>query len=205
MNSYDIDIEIQKIINKLYSELPIIKWDNWLEINSKEEYIEYVLKHTGLYSVESLFTKIKMDKTESKRLSINKDTVLDQEPQSKPLIFCHTSGTTDSRTSALKWYRMSLSNIKKHWAPGMKAIFESSGLNKKNSAVIFVPSRLNSDGLNEANGKHRLENTKEERQRSIKAIPSHSKNAKRDAETYQRSTIEQSRLMKRDFFPLFNI
>ena len=59
MISFDIDIETQKIFNKLYSNLPIVKWPNWLDISSKEEYLDYVLKHSGLYDVDELFKKIK--------------------------------------------------------------------------------------------------------------------------------------------------
>ncbi|NVM16504.1 MAG: hypothetical protein HWN80_02230 [Candidatus Lokiarchaeota archaeon] len=153
MLSFDLDIETQKIINKLSSELPLVEWVDWLEINSKEDYLDYVLKHSGLNNVDNIFTKVKMEKTESTSFSINKETLLEQANKEEPLILCHTSGTTDSRTSALKWFQISISNIKRTWAPGMKAIFESSGLNKNNSVVIFVPSRLEVDGLNEENGK----------------------------------------------------
>ncbi|MFX0074582.1 MAG: hypothetical protein ACFE96_04025 [Candidatus Hermodarchaeota archaeon] len=156
MISFDLDIKTQKIINHLYSELSIDKWVNWLDISSKQEYLDYVLNHSGLFIVDDLLTKIRTEKTESRNLSINKERILDHAPKGEALVFCHTSGTTDSRMTALKWYQMSLSNVKNYWAPGMKAIFESSGLNKKNSAVIFVPSRLETDGYNEENEKHIL-------------------------------------------------
>lgn len=153
MKSFDLDFEAQKIINSLYSELLLTNWVNWLEINSKEDYLDYVLKHTGLGNIDDILIKIEKEKTESKSLSIDKETLTDQLSKDQSLILCHTSGTTDSRTSALKWFRMSFSYVKRNWAPGMKAIFESSGLSKKNSVVIFVPSRLEIDGVNAKNGK----------------------------------------------------
>ncbi|NVM37119.1 MAG: hypothetical protein HWN81_16090, partial [Candidatus Lokiarchaeota archaeon] len=67
---------------------------------------------------------------------------------SDSLVFCHTSGTTNSNLSMLKWFYMTKDIVKRQWAPGMQAIFESSGLDSKSSAVIFVPSRLKFDGLN---------------------------------------------------------
>ncbi|MBY9014989.1 MAG: hypothetical protein KGD68_04785 [Candidatus Lokiarchaeota archaeon] len=153
MPTFDIDKKTQKIINELYSELPTIKWRNWLDINSKQDYLNNVLKNSGLENVDDIFTKIKSEKIKSSSLSINLETLLNQAPNGEPFIICHTSGTTDSRISALKWYQMTFSNVKRYWAPGMKAIFESSGLKKTNSAVIFVPSRLEFDGLNNVNGK----------------------------------------------------
>ncbi len=153
MPIFDIDKKIQKIINELYSELHTIKWSNWLNINSKQDYLNQVLKNSGLDNVEDIFAKIKSEKIKSSSFSISLETLLNQAPNGEPFIICHTSGTTDSRLSALKWYQMTFSNVKRHWAPGMKAIFESSGLKKTNSAVIFVPSRLEFDGLKEVNGK----------------------------------------------------
>lgn len=153
MKSFDLDFEAQKIINNLYSELSLANWVNWLDISSKEDYLDYVLRHTGLGNIDDILIKIEKEKTDSKSFSIDKEALIYQLSKDESLILCHTSGTTDSRTSALKWFRMSLSNIKRNWAPGMKAIFESSGLNKKNSVVIFVPSRLENDGFNKTNGK----------------------------------------------------
>jgi hypothetical protein len=47
---------------------------------------------------------------------------------------------------------MSTPLIKRLWAPGMKAIFESSGLNSNSSAIIFVPSRMHFDGVTNYDG-----------------------------------------------------
>ena len=60
---------------------------------------------------------------------------------------CHTSGTSDSNINGLKWFHMTKSIIQQLWAPGMQAIFESSGLKSNSSAVIFIPSRMNFDGI----------------------------------------------------------
>ncbi|MFX0010852.1 MAG: hypothetical protein ACFE9R_11085 [Candidatus Hermodarchaeota archaeon] len=153
MNLFDLDLETQKTINELYSDLSITKWNNWLDIDSKQEFLNYVLNNSGLYVVNDLYTRIKKEKTNSRSFSTDLESEIKQANKDEPLIFCHTSGTTDSRTSALKWYKMSMSNVSRYWAPGMKAIFESSGLNKKNSVIIFVPSRLEIDGTNEVNRK----------------------------------------------------
>ena len=51
---------------------------------------------------------------------------------------------------------MSKDIVSRYWAPGMQAIFESSGLNSEKSAVIFVPSRTNLDGINYLNDKQYL-------------------------------------------------
>ena len=151
MSSFDLDLETQKTINELYSDLSITKWNNWSDINSKQEFLNYVLNNSGLHAIDDLYTRILKEKTNSRSFSIDLENEIKQPHKDGPVIFCHTSGTTDSRTSALKWYRMSISNVRRYWAPGMQAIFESSGLNKKNSVIIFVPSRLEIDGSNEVN------------------------------------------------------
>ncbi|MFX1599876.1 MAG: hypothetical protein ACFFB6_04700, partial [Promethearchaeota archaeon] len=106
------------------------------------------LKNSGLASINEIFEKVKTEKTNSKALSIDLYNFLKNYHASKPLIVCHSSGTTNNDLSALKWLHMSQDIIQRYWAPGMQAIFESSGLNPKSSIVIFVPSRLKNDGIN---------------------------------------------------------
>ncbi len=153
MNSFDFDLETQKIFNKQFSDIPRTDWKKWLEISSKEEYEELAIKNSGLSSIEDVFERIKKEKTDSKELSIDPYNLLDKTDKSEDLIVCHSSGTTNSDLSALKWLHMSKEIIENYWAPGMQAIFESSGLTSTSTVVIFVPSRLQNDGLNLYNEK----------------------------------------------------
>ncbi|MFX1346222.1 MAG: hypothetical protein ACFFBC_12555 [Promethearchaeota archaeon] len=153
MESFDFDEEVQNSFNKLFLEIERINWKQWLEIDSREEYEELVLKLSGLSSVSDLFNRIKSETTDSRSFSINLNDFLNNEEVADPIIFCHTSGTTNSNLSMLKWYHMTRDHIKRQWAPGMQAIFESSGLDTNSSAIIFVPSRLKLDGLQELGDK----------------------------------------------------
>ncbi|MFX1376335.1 MAG: hypothetical protein ACFFA0_11010 [Promethearchaeota archaeon] len=148
MNSFDFDLKTQKIFDKQFSNITSTNWKKWLDISSKEEYEELALKNSGLSSINDIFEKIKTEKTNPKALSVNLYEFLRDFRSSDPLIICHSSGTTNSDISALKWLHMSKNIIQNYWAPGMQAIFESSGLNSKSSVVIFVPSRLKTDGIN---------------------------------------------------------
>ena len=153
MKSYDFDEKVQNNFNKSFSDLERINWKKWLEIDSREEYEELVLKLSGLSSVSDLFNRIKNETTDSRSFSIDLKDFLNNEVVSDPLIFCHTSGTTNSNLSMLKWFHMTRDHVRRQWAPGMQAIFESSGLDTNSSAIIFVPSRLKFDGLQELGDK----------------------------------------------------
>ncbi|TFF99783.1 MAG: hypothetical protein EU541_04070 [Promethearchaeota archaeon] len=152
MPHFDFDIKTQEIINRNYSIKPDTNWKNWLKLNSSEEFIEYCLENSGLLQTSEIFEKIKNTHTNSRELSVELEEFLTTKSFSKPPIMCHTSGTTNSNPSALKWFYLSTPLIKRLWAPGMKAIFESSGLDANSSAVIFVPSRMHFDGVNNHNG-----------------------------------------------------
>ncbi|MFX1477630.1 MAG: hypothetical protein ACFFCI_05830 [Promethearchaeota archaeon] len=148
MNSNDFDSEIQSIFNNSFFDIKSTDWKKWLEISSKDEYIELVLKNSGLSSIKNIFDKITTDKNSSNLLSIDFYNYISEYDEFEPLIVCHSSGTTNSDISALKWFHMSKEIVQRYWAPGMQAIFESSGLSSKSSVIIFVPSRLSLDGLN---------------------------------------------------------
>ncbi|UCC18367.1 MAG: hypothetical protein JSV62_09645 [Promethearchaeota archaeon] len=147
MNSFDFDLETQKIFDKEFSDIPSSNWQKWLEIDSREEYEELSLKLSGLSSIEDIFSKIESEITDSRSFSIDLEDFLKKDQGSDSPIFCHTSGTTNSKLSMLKWFYMARDIVKRQWAPGMQAIFESSGLDPKSSAIIFVPSRLKFDGI----------------------------------------------------------
>ncbi|MFX1257255.1 MAG: hypothetical protein ACFFAN_05325 [Promethearchaeota archaeon] len=149
----DFDLEIQKIFNNILTDLRAYKWKDWLKIKTKEEYEEFALKLSGLNSIEDIYERIKKEKSNSVNLSVDLYSYVVSSLGSDILIMCHTSGTTNSNLSRLKWFHMSKSLIQRLWAPGMRAIFESSGLNSKNSAIIFVPSRINFDGIRLIEGK----------------------------------------------------
>ncbi|MFW9829985.1 MAG: hypothetical protein ACFFEY_20625 [Candidatus Thorarchaeota archaeon] len=153
MTSFDFDFETQKIFNKQFSQIPRTDWKKWLDISSKEEYEELAIKNSGLSSTEDIFERIKKEKKDSKELSIDPYNLLEKTDTSEELIVCHSSGTTNNDLSALKWLHMSKEVIQNYWAPGMQAIFESSGLTSTSTVVIFIPSRLQNDGLNLYNEK----------------------------------------------------
>jgi len=152
MSIFDFDSRVQTILNKVYAENEPVDWKKWLEFSSSEEFEEACLTNSGLDSVENFFDKIKEIKTSSKSFSLDLETFLENYNKSYIPVICHTSGTTNSKLSALKWFFMSKEVVKRNWAPGMQAIFESSGLTNKNSAIIFVPSRIKHDGLQDYAG-----------------------------------------------------
>jgi len=147
MKCFDFDESAQKVLNDSFSDIEPTNWKRWLEISSSEEFEELCLKNSGLSSVNEIFKRATSEITDSRSFSINLEKFLSDYNHSYTPILCHTSGTTDSKISALKWFFMSKSVTQKNWAPGMQAIFESSGLDSKSSAVIFVPSRIKLDGL----------------------------------------------------------
>ncbi|TXT59085.1 MAG: hypothetical protein BAJALOKI1v1_1480002 [Promethearchaeota archaeon] len=153
MITFDFDRGTQAIINKHYAVEAPIAWKDWLKINSKEEYIEACLRNSGLSDIDKLSERLKKARTDSRELSVDKEQYLASTNSREPYIFCHTSGTTNNDPSALKWFHISKTLIERLWAPGMRAIFESSGLDSRGSAVIFVPSRMLFDGINEYLGK----------------------------------------------------
>ena len=154
MISKDFDPDVQFIFDKLFSDIQPTNWKKWLDISSKEDYLDLVLKNSGLSRVADIFERISKEKTNPTKMSIDIYEYLANFYGSEPLIVCHSSGTTNNDLTSLKWLHMSKEIVKLYWAPGMQAIFESSGLNSKSSVVIFVPSRLNTDGLNKFENKN---------------------------------------------------
>jgi hypothetical protein len=147
MICFDFDRNVQNILNNSFSNIQPTNWKNWLDISSSEEFIDLCLKNSGLSSVENIIKRVSSEITDSRSFSIDLENFLSNYNKSYIPIICHTSGTTNSMLSALKWFFMSERVVERNWAPGMQAIFESSGLDSKSSAVIFVPSRTNLDGL----------------------------------------------------------
>ncbi|MGD2249121.1 MAG: hypothetical protein PVF58_12010 [Candidatus Methanofastidiosia archaeon] len=140
---YDFDVNVQKIIQELYSHILVSDWRKWLSISSPEEYMDTVFKISGLSSAD--FDTIKTKVTNPKEFSVDVNSFAAK--QDTPAVFCHTSGTSGGTISDIKWFYMSEELVSRLWAPGMKAIFESSGLHHGSLAVIFVPSRAQGDGL----------------------------------------------------------
>ncbi|MFX0006989.1 MAG: hypothetical protein ACFFA7_17760 [Promethearchaeota archaeon] len=152
MNFFDFDLGVQNIFDKQFSNIPSTDWKKWLDISSKEEYEDLSLRNSGLSSIDDIFGRILKDKLNSKYLSVERHSYLEKYKGSRTLIICHSSGTTNSDLAALKWLPMTEKIIQHYWAPGMQAIFESSGLNRKSSVIIFVPSRIKIDGLQSYQG-----------------------------------------------------
>ncbi|MFX1275345.1 MAG: hypothetical protein ACFFBP_09165 [Promethearchaeota archaeon] len=147
MNSNDFDRDLQNLFNKFFKDLKSSKWKKWLEIRSKEEYEDLAFKLSGIGNKNDFLNDINRITTDSREFSVNRDSFIISHDTSEPLILCHTSGTTDSKISNLKWFHMNNEIIKRIWIPGMNAIFESSGLTRDTSSVIFVPSRIETDGI----------------------------------------------------------
>lgn len=124
-----------------------------MDITTKEEYYETILKNSRLSNVEDFQERIHSIKTNSRDFSVDLKNYITNYTGSEPLIMCHTSGTTNSDLSALKWFHIKTDFIEKVWAPGMQAIFESSGLTNNGSVVIFIPSRMKFDGMQQHKGK----------------------------------------------------
>lgn len=153
MHFYDFDSDLQKVFNKTYSNIPPVDWRSWLDVSSREEYESLSLKLSGLSSMEDFFERLKVEKTDPKLLSVNVESFLASYNGSKPLVVCHTSGTSGGQLSDIKFYPIPEELVRRLWAPGMQAIFQASGLNRDSSAVIFVPSRIVGDGMSTVNGK----------------------------------------------------
>jgi hypothetical protein len=153
---FDFDRKTQEIINKLFSLVQKTNWKSWLTLGSIKDYEELTIKNAGLTSVENLNEKIEKESANSTHYIEDLNQFLKGHLKFTPLVLCHTSGTTNSNLKALKWFNMTGEIVKRFWAPGMQAIFESSGLNSHNSAVIFVPSRLYTDGLQSFEGQDYL-------------------------------------------------
>ena len=141
---FDFNKEAQKVLNRFLFDITSTDWKSWLKLSTKEEYEQYLLKNSGFSSFSEVLENEILD---SKSFSIDINSFIKNYSSSDPIILCHTSGTTNSNINALKWFHMSKDIIRRYWAPGMQAIFESSGLNSEKSAAIFVPSRTNLDGI----------------------------------------------------------
>ena len=151
---HDRDERLQEFFNKTFSGISKTNWKDWLNISSIEEYENELLKNTGFSP--DIFEQIEGKKTDPRSFSIDANIILNPRKNESELlklqnngyfISCHTSGTSGGDLDSLKWYNFSNELIKKIWAPGMQAIFESSGLNNKSSIVIFAPSRIMHDGM----------------------------------------------------------
>ncbi|MBN1801781.1 MAG: hypothetical protein JW891_09765 [Candidatus Lokiarchaeota archaeon] len=147
MKSDDFDPVIQAAFNRKIHKIKTANWKEWLEIESKEEYEQLAFQLSGINNQKHFFKNIFNIKTTSRDFSIDRQQYIKNISQEGLQIFCHTSGTTDSSIANLKWFHMNEDLIKNMWIPGMRAIFESSGLNEQTSAIIFVPSRTSMDGI----------------------------------------------------------
>ncbi|MFO8017649.1 MAG: hypothetical protein R6U96_03380 [Promethearchaeia archaeon] len=149
---FDFDRSLQEIFNSKLTGMKFT-WREWLNITSKEEFLETALKNSGLDTVENIFDLIKYGTTSSREFTLDPPQHLSQCGKMEIPIFTHTSGTTNPTIENLKWFHMSKELIGRLWAPGMQAIFESADLSNNSSAVIFVPSRLKKDGIQKLNQK----------------------------------------------------
>jgi hypothetical protein len=152
LRSYDNDQPLQRVFNTLYSDTNLVDWRHWLTLSCKEEYETLSIKRSGLSSVDNLFDKLINEKTDATQYYTRMETLIESTTQ-EPIVACHTSGTSGDDISTLKWLHMTKELVQQLWAPGMQAIFETSGLDRKSKAAIFVPSRIHYDGLSQIEGK----------------------------------------------------
>ncbi|MBD3226988.1 MAG: hypothetical protein GF329_02275 [Candidatus Lokiarchaeota archaeon] len=154
MKVFDYDIRLQNQFDKYFSGITKKNWRKWLDISSKEDFEDECLSNSGL-SMDVL-EKIKNIKTNPRDISIDSKMVLEPErnlekinnlTKERLIIATHTSGTSGGNLESLKWYHFTKDLIKRLWAPGMQAIFESSLLDRDSSAIIYLPSRIKFDGL----------------------------------------------------------
>ena len=152
MATYDSDPELQSIFTDLYTQLPSIDWRQWLDITDIRDYEALALHLSGLSSITNIFDQIR--KSPPQTLSMKQDLSYDEVGNTRdPIVLCHSSGTSSQDLTAIKWYMLSRELVTRLWAPGMQAIFESSGASSRSHIAIFVPSRLSGDGLTVQNGK----------------------------------------------------
>ncbi|MFX1357294.1 MAG: hypothetical protein ACFFA8_08395 [Promethearchaeota archaeon] len=150
---FDFDKKTQLVLNDFLFDVKSTDWKKWLKLSTKEEYEEYLLKNSGISSFSEVLEQKNLD---SREFSIDINKFIEDSNSPDAIILCHTSGTTNSNINALKWFHMSKNIITNYWAPGMQAIFESSGLTSRGSAIIFVPSRTNLDGIKYLDNKQYL-------------------------------------------------
>jgi hypothetical protein len=152
MTNYDPDPDLQCMFNNLYALLPPINWRQWLDITDIRDYEALTLHLSGLSSVENISERIRNSPSQTLLTSKNPSHDEARNP-SDPLVLCHSSGTSTQNLAAIKWYALSRELVSRLWAPGMQAIFESSGVSSRSHVAIFVPSRLSGDGLSVQEGK----------------------------------------------------
>ena len=155
MQTHDFDTAVQRVFHAAYADCHRVDWRRWLTINSPDAFEEAALKSSGLASCDcSLDGIVGHPAIDSRQIAVDPATLV-PTTSSRPLVACHTSGTSRGPT-AIKWFHMTEDLVQRLWAPGMQAIFESSGLTSTSSVAIFVPSRLQRDGLLTEDGRIRV-------------------------------------------------
>jgi hypothetical protein len=104
MRFYDFDPQLQRVLNEAYSGIHSTDWRSWLNISSREEYESLALKPSGLENVDNIFDRIKREVTDPKQISVEPNSLVESHKGSKPVVCCHTSGTSGGTISDLKFY-----------------------------------------------------------------------------------------------------
>lgn len=146
MRTHDFDPALQRVFSTAYVSMPRVDWRRWLTISSPEEFEEAALDASGLFA-GSLEGIAEHPSTPPRQIAVDIATLA--PTPSRPIVACHTSGTSGG---AVKWFHMTMGLVRRLWAPGMQAIFESSGVTRTARVVVFVPSRLQGDGLTVEDG-----------------------------------------------------
>lgn len=146
MKNYDPDPNIQQVFMKLYAKLPKCPWRHWLDITDIRDHEAITLQQSGLSQFENIYDQIR--NSVSQHLPIVRGSEHNiAQIESNTVVLCHSSGTSTQNYASIKWYLLSRDLVTRLWAPGMQAIFESSGVTPSSHVAIFVPSRLYGDGL----------------------------------------------------------
>lgn len=147
---FDFDPATQVALDAQFGNLACPDWRGWLDIGSLAEFEEAVFHYSGVPATVGAVQAMRGQVTTGRSLSVAVGHYLQAPGTPAMPVICHTSGTSGG---ALKWFPFSRELVQHTWGPGMRAIFETSGLDARGSAIIFVPSRIEDDGVARRHGK----------------------------------------------------
>ncbi|MEX2681113.1 MAG: hypothetical protein Q6373_005905, partial [Candidatus Sigynarchaeota archaeon] len=149
----DMDLPAQACIDDALGDLPPVRWKEWLDISTREEYEAEIERNMGYLNVDALGQMLPRSSTDPRAMAVDPDRYMESVPPGATSIACHTSGTSGG---AVKWYPITRDIAARIWSPGMRAIYESSGMSSTATPVIFVPSRVAGDGIITRDGRRQL-------------------------------------------------
>ncbi|MBD3187379.1 hypothetical protein GF325_11160 [Candidatus Bathyarchaeota archaeon] len=134
-------------MDEAFGSLPMVRWQDWLHIDSRELYLDAICDNLGIDDPGILGDKHHEQDQGEGKMAVDPMQYISNCDVGDPIVLCHTSGTSTGSLSGIKWYPREISDVKQSWSPGMQAIFGSSGMAvSSGTPVILVPSRLKIDG-----------------------------------------------------------